>query len=139
MDELMMITALISPISLTDLDRFPPQEVVIQQIKLNRDVEPYFRSQCLKYGIPLGPETSREVMGPRPSNWNIAAYWWDAYHDIYWGWWAWDYLQLAQRSSLSDRVKIENLERLREWIGEEAYRKGEMPIPVPYWAFKEIH
>ena len=50
---------------------------------------------------------------------------------------AWDLLDSAHRSW--DGSKVDNLRRMRDHIGHEAYYRGEMPPPVPVWRFRRIN
>jgi hypothetical protein len=68
-----------------------------------------------------------------------AAYWrwlYDARQEAYdlW-WWGWDDLRLAQ---LGGEPGEAARQRLRCRLGEENFRAGWMPPPVPVWRFRRI-
>ena len=102
---------------LSDLERFPPPQVVADAMDFNRTVTKRLHGQ----------QSMRRHL------------WWE-YQEILDGcnesFWAWDALDDAQSGACGPRR--EALRRLKDRIGPAAYFAGRMPPAVPYWLFQEI-
>lgn len=104
---------------LSDLDRFPPEAIVRNQLDMNEAFQDYLKGR-LEVALH-----QREALGDHLRR---AAFVWDC----------WDDLHDAQCPYYSEGFRRRRLADLRRRIGTPAYGLGLMPPGVPYWKFEEI-
>ena len=65
-------------------------------------------------------------------------YWQARYDDQYWRWDVWTDLRLAQQYAASGNVESarDRLRWIRNNIGDDAFYRGEMPLPCAIWHFR---
>jgi hypothetical protein len=104
---------------LSDLERFPPVEVVQNELAMNQTFQDYLNARldvALHQQESLGAQLRR------------AEFFWNC----------WDDLRDAQCSYYTEDYRRRRLADLRRRIGDYAYYRGLMPPGVPYWDFPEI-
>lgn len=100
------------PDPLADLHRFPPREIV----RANYDMA-WTHYAWLENHQFCHPSHQQ-------------AYWTAWQSEQGGAYWAWDLLNDVSAGYYSMEMRIGRLKRLREMIGDEAFRDGRMPLPV---------
>lgn len=101
---------------LADAQRLPPDGVALELVKFNRAYHKHLEARCQH-------ETDRAaaLRVVLEENQHL-------YH-------VWDAVRDARRDNWYVTNRRQSLRRLRDLVGEEAYRAGELPPAVPTWRF----
>ncbi len=106
------------PLSLTDLNAFPPAAVVADQLSIGRRHQEWVRQR-----YTACPST----------------------HDDNWRAWLceatnclrpWSLLEDAHNRKADEASRLTSLSHLRDHLGHADYRAGTLPSPVPLWRFR---
>ena len=101
---------------LADAQRLPPEAVAAELVRFNRAYSKHIEARCRH-------ETDRAaalqvVLEETKQLWHV----WDAVRD-------------SRRDCFYVTARRQSLRKLRDLVGEEAYRAGELPPHVPTWRF----
>lgn len=101
------------PVTLDDLNRFPPLEICQQFVEFNTQYRIFLQGKA-SFDNRLSP----------------------AYQEAYHLWWIWDCLRFAQDANMPLPGRLYWLSELRECIGFFEYWMGAMPYPIPLQYFR---
>lgn len=100
-------------------------------------VEDEFRFPYSTEYAKLGYENSLKHLNIVKENlWYYGEVW---YEEAYWCFKCWDELDNVKRVANTKEVKLIYLKKLYRWLGDDLWKRGEMPPFVPWWRFRILN